>query len=59
MALNLKKVGCTSNYLQGSLPNEMRAMRTYTSFKNGRECSPDFRQNAHLHPTHESVGRRA
>ena len=30
MALNLKKVECTSNYLQGSLPNEMRAMRTYT-----------------------------
>ena len=23
--------------------------RTYTSFKNGRECLPDFRQNAHLH----------
>ena len=30
MALNLKKAECTSNYLQGSLPNEMRAMRTYT-----------------------------
>ncbi len=30
MALSLKKVEYTSNYLQGSLPNEMRAMRTYT-----------------------------
>lgn len=33
--------------------------RTYTSFKNGRECLPEFRQNAHLHTTYKYVVRRA